>query len=436
MKIGADLRIGSRELDPARAKALRKHHTVLNPEYTRRLRCKLSVWRTPKHLQYWAKDGDDLVLPRGSYGLVADLEHDDWRTDGEPYRYGRGTLDPRPYQQHAAEQLLVHEQGVVVAACGAGKTVIATAALRGLGRTGLVVVHTADLAAQWSRVLERELGIQARRVGGGAKRKQAPSPITIATVQALARLDAAALAVELDVGVLVVDEAHHTPASTFAKVVGASPARYRWALTATPERADGLDEVLGLYFGDVVARISPDDLIRSGVLVRPCYRQVETGFGSSTDVYNELVDETALDEGRDRLIGELAREAEGPILILVARVEHADALAVALGPAGVALTGETPHAEREAILASVEGGRYRYLVATTVADEGLDLPCLRTLILATPGRAAGRLEQRIGRVCRSAPGKDRAVVLDLVDDNRILKKQARERAKIVKGIWP
>ena len=55
------------------------------------------------------------------------------------------------------------------------------------------------------------------------------------------------------------------------------------------------------------------------------------------------------------------------------------------------------------------------LVATQLADEGLDMPSLDALILAVPQRNPGRLEQRVGRVSRSAPGKAAADVYDLVD---------------------
>ena len=423
---------------PQQTKALRQRLTLPNPLYLRRQRLGLSVWGVDPTICYLRTGGHDLFVPRGLAGEIEPSERIDQSEWGERVSYSRGAVSLRPYQATAAHALVQREQGIVVAACGSGKTVIACEAIRTAATTTLVVVHTADLAAQWAEVIERELGRAPHRLGGRSVKRSASASgsgsITVATIQTLARLDEADLARVLRVGCLIVDEAHHVPASTFDRVVSRSPSRYRWALTATPDRVDGLGPVIGFLFGSVVATISGDDLARTGVLVRPQYRQVRTGWSCGESDYSAIVTALSVDERRDAVILDLVRRATGPTLVLVARVAHAQALALALGCRS--LTGSDTADDRAEAIDAVRTGRERVLVATTVADEGLDLPCLTTLILGTPSRARGRLEQRIGRVCRAYPGKTEAYVYDLVDEHSLLLSQARARARAVGEIWP
>ena len=421
------------------ATALRQRLTLPNPLYQRRLRLGLSVWGVTPTICYLGKDGHTLIVPRGLAREIHPSEQRDRSEWGDRVTYSRGRVTLRPYQTAAARALVQREQGIVVAACGAGKTVIACEAIRTAATTTLIVVHTADLAAQWAEVIERELGWVPVRLGGrggqaSGKRSDTSPAITVATIQTLTRLGEADLDRVLKTGCLIVDEAHHVPASTFDRVVSRSPSRYRWALTATPDRVDGLGPVLGFLFGDVLSTISGDDLARTGVLVRPQYRQVRTGRTCDESDYSAIVTALSVDERRDEIIVDLATRATGPTLVLVARVAHAKALALALGCRS--LTGSDTPSDRAEVIDAIRAGRERVLVATTVADEGLDLPCLTTLILGTPSRARGRLEQRIGRVCRAYPGKSEAYVYDLVDGHSLLLSQARARAQAVKEIWP
>ncbi|MBW3605607.1 MAG: DEAD/DEAH box helicase [Actinobacteria bacterium] len=145
--------------------------------------------------------------------------------------------------------------GVVEAVTGAGKTRLAVAAVRAClshGGRALVLVPTLDLLAQWQREL-RQLVPDARvgQLGGGRDDDLHERHVVVATPHS-----AAALPVDLPrgaVGLLVADEAHRYGAPTWG--VALKPDfRMRLALTATYERNDdGLIDVLGPYFGGVIA---------------------------------------------------------------------------------------------------------------------------------------------------------------------------------------
>ena len=83
--------------------------------------------------------------------------------------------------------------------------------------------------------------------------------------------------------------------------------------------------------------------------------------------------------------------------------------------AAAAATSGTPKAQRAQQLRQLRERRLAVLVATQLADEGLDVPALDCVVVASTGRAAGRAVQRIGRVMRCAPGKGQPIVVDVVD---------------------
>lgn len=411
-------------MPPELEQRIARAFSLENPEHAERLRLKLPVWGVPSHLFFadWTDRG--LRVPRGGLGTLQEITPlgavDDRRTSHDRTQQ-IDAPDLRPYQSRAVEQMIARESGVVVVPCGGGKTRIAIGALARLGQPALVIVHTLDLAEQWRRELEL-VGAEPGIIGGG---KLQVKPVTVALVQSLIRWPAGQLDQFLaGFGVLVVDECHHVPSSTFRRVVDCSPSRYRWGLSATPTRADGLTPLLEWFIGPTLAEVSHVELMDGGVLVRPEVRTVDTGFSfdyRDRADYPRLLEALATDPVRTELIARaVAREAESGHLCLVlsSRIDHCQALASAiirLGTPAELLTGDTAKARRGELLGLARAGKVHVLVATTLADEGLDLPALSRVFLAFPGRSLGRTQQRLGRLMRTAPDKPKAVLFDFVD---------------------
>jgi superfamily II DNA or RNA helicase len=121
-------------------------------------------------------------------------------------------------------------------------------------------------------------------------------------------------------------------------------------------------------------------------------------------------------------------------LVLSGRRDHCHALKDAIGTHGVSaevLTSEVKRERRKELLDEARAGRLSVLVATSLADEGLDLPRLSRAFLVYPGRARGRTVQRLGRLMRPHPGKQDAALFDFVDRKvPILRRQHLERRKL------
>ena len=346
----------------------------------------------------------------------------------------------RAYQEHAVDAWTAYGSGVLRLPCGAGKATIGCAVLGRTRTPALVVMHTLDLVEQWARRVRDELGVEAVIASEG--RRPSPGRVTLATVQTLARWDWWERARwGAGFGLLVVDEAHHTPASTFVDVVLTMPALRRLGLTATPERADGLTDWLWTHLGPERYGVEQLDLQAEGAVLVPSVRAVPTGWapGPGREGASPTPDQVRRARMRSAARNDLVAEevhqlvvAGHQVLLLADQVPHVVALAELTG--GTALHGELPEGTRRQVLAEATAGRIRVLVATSVADEGLDLPTLSALVLAVPCAQRAKVEQRVGRILRPCPGKPAPVVVDLLDDDDAAKRAAAVRRQVYRRL--
>ena len=362
--------------------------TVPNPKYTNALRLGRPTYNIPETVMLYEIRGNALTLPRGMAEEVwrekpAGTTARDKTLKGEPLTFDTSRFTLRGYQQKAVNAALSCQwhQGVLIAPCGAGKTEIGMAVIAHLGRPALWITHTLDLAQQAKERAQLRLGLDEREVSiiSGAH-KRCGTKLTIATVQSLYRMELDELA--RTVGVVIVDECHHVvnnpeQASMFAAVLKCLPTRFVY----TPRTNE-----------------SPIDYVRLMRCMATDADRMQTVEG---------VIDRAVAEGSSWLV----------LAASLAILERLHAYALSLGLAAEFVCGSTKKAERTAALSRMKTGQARILFATyQLAKEGLDIPCLDRLVLATPTRNKVIVQQSIGRIQRPAPGKTEALVIDLVDE--------------------
>ena len=443
-------------------KGIRNMFRCPNPEYNQALalRQKGKWIQVPEQHVYacktiplWHKWGGGLMVPRGvdlTHGWNLDYaektSYPELSDDGhEQLRMADGTT-LRPYQQEAVGQLVSVGEGLVIAPCGAGKTMIGLGAMTEYTTKVVVLVHTNDLAKQWEDRIKAQLRTESGEVphvtmwGGG--KKDDSGQIVIAMIQSLAkeRWD------ELhdwgkQFGMCIVDEAHHIPANSFSHVMMAMPARIRLGLTATPDRPDGLSKILYWHFGKELTRITTKQLIEEGRVLAPRVKfQITTWYPDGHMDWPKLVTTMCADEQRNQQILDMIDDLvadERQVLVLSDRVQHCIDMAEKVADRGIsaaALVGKMSRKRRAETIQAADSKELQVIFATTVADEGLDLPGLDTLILTTPTKAMGRIQQRIGRIMRTAENKKEPLVIDLVDYSKPLFYLHKKRAKLYREL--
>jgi len=308
--------------------------------------------------------------------------------------------------------------------------------IHSLGRRTLVLTHTKDLLRQTADELSRWLGEPVGIYGAG--KKQTDHWVTVATVQSLTKSGDDLLK---STDFAIFDEAHHVAAATIYDLLFRMPnVSTVVGLSASPWRDDGLDLLLEAALGPVRYRIRATDLIEQGWLVRPsiiahkipvekAFRDVRGSVAEYQGLYQALI---VNHHGRHEYISNLVREhirQDRTVLVLVRNLDHGHALKQYI-PGALFMEGETPAAERKEILDQIRSRRLRVLIATSLADEGLDLPSVDAIILAGAGASTTRALQRIGRALRPYPGKLVAHIDEIVDLHASFQKQWRERKAI------
>ncbi len=345
-----------------------------------------------------------------------------------------------PYQRAAVDAFLASGgHGIVSLACGAGKTVVAIAAMAELGTRALVIVTSREAASQWKREITSKTSLSEDQVGlYDAKRKEI-GPVTITTYSMLARRGGEGptrhvhfdrLAAE-PWGLIVYDEVHLLPAPVF-RLTAELQARRRLGLTATLVREDG-------RAGDVFALIGPKrfdvpwrELELSGHIAEatcfevrvPLDAAMEDEYARATLMEQPKI--AAANPRKRHALAAIASRHEGErILVFGTYLESlraaADELDLPL------ITGNTPHAERERIYSAFRQGEIRSLALSKVGNFAIDLPDASVLIQLSGSMGSRQEEaQRLGRLLRPKPGGARfysLVTRNTVEQEHALKRQ-------------
>jgi superfamily II DNA or RNA helicase len=414
---------------------------------------KMDEWgwqRLPDTIDLWeinaAYGNQWLVMPRGflhdlAVGMLAfdeRLDLLDHRQRHNMLRIGN-KIDLKPWQIPQVEAILSHEQGIVKAPAGSGKTVAVLAAIQKLGIRSLVIINTKDILWQWQKRVADFLG-PGYPIGQVGDNTFEISPyITIATAQTLhRRFDTLEADGFFDrFGFVCLDECHHATAETYNKILNRFSSRFRVGVSATPDKTGDFALATNVL-GPIIHETRPDEV---DILIKPKVIKVPTKFGFGfrghrnrwqRSNYGEMIAAIISDPDRNMLITRCVMANEGHHNLLVSkRLEHLSILQDLLIDEGyrdpiVTIIGKNDREHRqEAVeLAANEP----CLILSTLADEAMDIPRLDRIFLPFPQKNAGLVTQQVGRVEREHPDKADALIYDFADMNvGPLEKQWRVR---------
>ncbi len=416
--------------------------TLDNPEYLNALKYGFYTGKIREKIFLYRSviDKGTIIMPRG-YGSRllkklndAGIEYEiiDERILLPEVDFG-SQIKLKDYQTPAVEKLVYKRQGGVIAPSGSGKTEILLECMARIKQPALWICHTYELLYQTLERACRVLDISKDEVGiiaGG--QVTVGSRLTLALIQTLHKVDLENI--KDSFGAIIIDEAHHLVATTFFETVNKFPALYRIWASATPERGDGLSQMVYVAGGPVNYQINYSEL----PLEIPELVTVETTFSSQKKSYNELIQDLINDNERNQLVCKtIAEEAPGNYsLVLSEREDHLKTLEAMLQKALPdlrieVLRGQKRSKKRQRIIQDTEDGNVDILIATQLAREGLEIPRLNRLFLVTPKKAESAVEQEVGRIMSPYQDKSSAKVFDFWDVNSpILKSQFWNRRNV------
>ena len=431
-----------------------KDNLVLhNPDFDKKERMGLWTGNTPREFCLYERDAKKLVLPFGCVGkLKEDYPQVPFKSRIKPEQQFKciSGINLYTYQRKAVISALKRRNGVLVMPCGSGKTQTALEIISVLSIKTLWLTHTQDLLNQSMNRAKAVLTCDPQSYGtitGG--KVNIGSGITFATVQTMANLD---LTQYRDTwSMVIVDECHKavgspTKVMQFYKVLSNLSCRYKFGLTATPKRADHLEQAMFALIGDIICEVSKEEVADTTCPVNVEF--VETGYMPDLDVvlagdgtlnYASLVDDLTHDESRFRAVSEYVDSLNGSILVLGNRVEYLKKLDKAIHKKSICLStmghSKAAKATRKEALRQLNAGELDCVLATyQLAKEGLDVPNLRYVVFATPEKDSTTIQQASGRVGRKSEGKEYGTIIDFIDDFGMYKGWAKKRKSVYKKL--
>lgn len=334
----------------------------------------------------------------------------------------------RPYQQEAVDLMLNNYRGVINFATGLGKTLVATHLIQQYKKKALVVCPSDSVAKQFYNQFVLCFGKKKVGFYGGGKKQISDITVGIAaSVSKYVREFQAA-----DLGIVIFDETHHTPASTFFDIAeGLNGVGKVFGLTATDYRSDGKDILITAGCGSVLIRRDIPWGVANGFLAEPVFivREVATGGRDFKDdklkAYKEHVLNNTPMKTRIESDARTMMASGKAVLILVDEVAHGEELAKNLGiPFATGLDKKS-----QDYVDQLNAGKIPGLVGTDgKVGEGTDTKNVDVLILANFVASKGPVTQAVGRGLRKQGTKTKCLVLDYIPNgSTMLTRHANNR---------
>jgi len=438
LQVNSELLIA--EPSPNLLNFIAKNNTFNNPLINEAKKLGRFAGHIPKYIHtYKELPNGDLVIPRGFLGELIRFEPElsnftDSRVTAPTKIPSLISVQLRAYQQKTVSNASRYEQGVIQAPTGSGKTVMGLALIQHRQQRTLICVHSKELARQWRDDIKKRMGIDTGMVGGG--KWQEGEQITICMLQTLSRNEERTRDLANKHGLVLLDECHHVPANSFATVMGWMSCHYRYGLTATPHRRDGLHALINRNIGKTIATVSLYDVEQVGGVVPAQIQISPSSFEpGNVDSWASYLGLLCKDDERNELVVSLAINAmtKAPTLILTDRVKHAEELAdryqQLTGVAPTLAHGKLSKKDREQAFKEMNAAPLT-IGTTGLLGEGLDVSGWGALVMATPISGRVKLLQAIGRVIRPFKGKTYGLVIDIADSHPLGYSSLKKRKRI------
>lgn len=327
---------------------------------------------------------------------------------------------------------------------GTGKTVLLSEVVKSEGRRVKnpwvwIVVHRRELVEQIMKTLDTMLSSPSSTPDTTSPLLSENSRIKVMSIQWLSRhyQDMAERP-----SLIVIDEAHHAVAKTYAEVMNAYPETKKLGMTATPCRLNkkGFTDL----FNVLLQSWPTKKFIADGRLSLYDYMSIKadsidqrmvfglTKRGADGDFsLKEMSEKLDAQPSIERLCDTILRYAPNKKGIVYAiDIKHAEHIAEHYREHGinaVAISSKTPNDERRLTIAKFKAGQIQVLVNVDLFGEGFDCPDVEFIQLARPTLSLAKYLQQVGRGMRVFEGKKFCLILDNVGLYRLFGLPSDER---------
>lgn len=333
----------------------------------------------------------------------------------------------RPYQVEAVTALVnAASRGPcgIELPTGAGKSVVIRNLLKFYGLSACVMAPSKSIAYQLLDDLTQHFGSKYVGLFGDGK-KQSDKLFVVGIDDSLSRVELGSTHWDnlSRKDVFIADESHLTPASTLQQVCVRLMARapYRFFVSATQTRTDGLETVLEGITGPIVYRKTLRELVDAGYLARPTFKmaRVKTTSSFRSGDPNQMVAQhlyysDAVAKAAAQLINAFA-DMQRPVLVLVEELEQFRHVArfvnhpcrFAHGPLSAktrALVPPEHHAaDPTGLVDDFNAGKFPVLFGTSCVATGTDIKAAEAVIYLMGGISEIKVAQAVGRGTRGGP---------------------------------
>ena len=441
---------------------VKKSYVYKNPNYEKKKRMGFSTYKTARTIQLYEIYNDNIYLPIGCFEDIWNIHpHKEDYTDYSVVRPidVKSNIVLRNYQEPVVNAVKKYCNGLIIMPCGTGKscTLLHTACM--LRQKTLWLCTTKDLLNQAKSYIENLTDGTTSEITDG--KCDYSGDFVFATIQTLSKVIERQEIPQDTFGCVIGDEVQHCMISDesvmmFKTCIEYFSARYKLGCTATLKTANDLWKCIPKLIGNVIYELKKSEdktkfigyyentpIIEVSAsmfqvpaqihLVETKYKPNDRCFdASSRIVFSNLISDLATDYDRNKLILDLLHDIHGYTIVISERTSQLEYLHKHVANS-IYINGKTPKKKREKQIEEFRQGKHKVLFATySLVAEGLDIPILENLIMASPVKDERLVVQAIGRCQRPSNGKTIANVYDLFDDVSILDKFKSKRKSVYK----
>ena len=442
---------------------VKTNYTYKNPNYDKKRRMGFYLGKTSKTIKLYELYNNRIYLPCGVFNDIWKIHP--YKEDYKDYSVCRrininSEIKLRDYQKPVPQAVKKYCNGLIIMPCGTGKSCTLLQTACELQQKTLWLCTTKDLLVQAESYIKNFTNGKTSRITEG--KCDYSGDFVFATIQTLVKVIERNEIPQDTFGCVIADEVQHCMVSDesvmqFKTCVEYFSARYKLGCTATLKTANELWKCIPKIIGDIIYELKKSEdkqkligyyedkpiieVDANKFQVPACITLVKTTYNvenrdvfdrNSKILFTRLISDICADSDRNKLILKIIKQLKGYSIVISERIDQLHYLCDNT-PNSICIDGKTNKKTREKLIEEFRQGRYDVLFASySLVAEGLDVPMLENLVMASPVKDPRLVVQSIGRCQRPYKNKKIANVYDLIDDVSLLAKFTSSRQKVYK----